>query len=58
MTPEGWAEELASQESGFDAAVALLQKKQKSKRTPDLPEQGQPVYGMPGRRFVPGQGVQ
>jgi len=56
MTPEGWAEELALQESGFDAAVALLQKKQR--KTPPQQEQGKPVYGMPGRRFTPGQGVQ
>ena len=59
MTPVGWAEELSLQEAGFDAAVAVMQKKQKSRqRTPDLPQEGQPVYGMPGTRFVPGRGIE
>ena len=49
MTPEGWAEELATQEAGFDEAVAVLQKKQR--RTSPQPPQGKPVYGMPGVRM-------
>jgi hypothetical protein len=51
MTEPGWAEELGLQESGFDAAVALLDKKQRQKRgRPQQADGGKPVYGMPGLR--------
>jgi hypothetical protein len=39
-------------------AVAVLEKKQKSRRTPEQPSQGQPVYGMPGARYSPEGGFQ
>ena len=56
-TPEGWAEELALMEAGFEAAVAVVEKRQRGKHAAPQEDQGQPVYGMPGRRFTPGQGV-
>jgi len=55
MTPEGWAEELVLQETGWDAAVAVMQKKQRRNPPPD--DSGRPVYGMPGTRVGPGRGA-
>jgi hypothetical protein len=40
-------------------AAEILQKRQRRRRTPAEQQPGsQPVFGMPGRRFTPGQGVQ
>jgi hypothetical protein len=43
-------------EAGFDAAVRVVEKRGKH-AAPEQDDGGQPVFGMPGRRFVPGQGV-
>ena len=45
-------------EAGFEAAVRVVEKRERgSHAAPQQDDGGQPVYGMPGRRFVPGQGV-
>jgi hypothetical protein len=57
--PDGYEDELLAAEAGMALAQEILSKRQ-ARRTaaPDgFADAGRPVYGMPGRRMVPGQGI-
>lgn len=58
-SPAGWDEELTTALAGYDAAVQVVQKRQARRLAPGshAPDGSRPVYGMPNRRFTPGEGI-